>query len=127
MIRLSRRCEYAILLMIELSRQEDPLKFCHLKNIVSGHPVSPKYLDHIAYTLVRGGLLEAMHGLGGGYRLRRDPSGYTILDIVRAVDNESTEAPLEDTMLASFMGVWDNAKAAFSNELSEITLEQIIT
>lgn len=125
MIRLSRGYEYAVIVMTELARVDDPQKYYPLKKIAGKHPVSPKYLDRIAFLLAHSGLIEATNGLGGGYRLVKSPSKYTLLEILQAVDNTSADTPLQDGTLGGFMQVWSDAKIAFKKEFSATTLDEL--
>jgi Rrf2 family iron-sulfur cluster assembly transcriptional regulator len=45
------------------------------------------YLGKLLLTLARAGLVESQKGLGGGFRLARDPSTITLYDIVEAIED----------------------------------------
>lgn len=70
MIQLSSKGKYTMLLMLELSLRT-PGKYVPLKEIALKHNISSKYLEQIAGTLSKGGLLDAIRGLDGGYRLKK--------------------------------------------------------
>ncbi len=57
-----------------------------LKEIAEAEEISQKYLESIMTTLSKGGLVDAVHGKGGGYRLNREPSGYTIGSILKLTE-----------------------------------------
>ena len=48
--------------------------------------ISKKYLEIIVKDLVKDGLLTAMSGKGGGYRLSRSPEDYTIGEIIELME-----------------------------------------
>lgn len=51
---------------------------------------APKnYLGKLLQLLARDGLLESQKGLGGGFRLARDPQNITLLDVVEPIEHIS--------------------------------------
>jgi Rrf2 family protein len=50
------------------------------------HGIPPAYLAKALQVLSRAGLIAALPGRNGGYRLARDPSTITFLDIVDALE-----------------------------------------
>ena len=60
-----------------------------LRDVAARQEISEKYLEIVVKELVRGGLLTAQRGKGGGYRLSRPPEAYAVKDIL-----ERMEGPL---------------------------------
>ena len=50
--------------------------------------ISPAYLAKLFATLKRAGLVVALEGAGGGYRLARPPTEITVLDVVIALEGD---------------------------------------
>jgi len=49
---------------------------------------SPRnYLGKLLLTLARSGLVESQKGLGGGFRLARDPSRITLYEVIEAIED----------------------------------------
>ncbi len=44
------------------------------------------YLSKVLQSLGRAGIVQSQRGLGGGFRLARDPAQVTILEVINAVD-----------------------------------------
>lgn len=88
---ITTKGRYALRVMIDLAetgRGEN----IRLKDIAERQGISVKYLEAIMCELSKAGLLDAVHGKGGGYRLNRSPENYTAYEILIAV--EKTLAPV---------------------------------
>ena len=65
---ISTRGRYALRVMIDLAEHIGS-SYIPLKDIADRQQISEKYLESIVKILVRNGLLDALRGKGGGYRL----------------------------------------------------------
>jgi len=88
---ISTKGRYALRVMIDLAEHRGT-SYIPLKDIAERQQISEKYLESIIKVLVKAGLLDALRGKGGGYRLNRDPSSYTAGSILRLT--EGTLAPV---------------------------------
>ena len=75
--------------------QKDPNEFIPLKEIAEKEEISQKYLESIMTTLSKAGMVDAVHGKGGGYRLNRKPEEYTVGSILKLT--EGSLAPVSCT------------------------------
>ena len=83
---ISTKGRYAIRVMIDLA--ENGGGGCvPLKDVASRQQLSKKYLEIIVKDLVSGGLLSAVSGKGGGYRLVRPAEDYTVGEILRSIED----------------------------------------
>lgn len=57
-------------------------------HISNEHNIPRRYLEQILSTLRQSGLVEAIRGPKGGYRLARTPSQTTVADVVKAVEGD---------------------------------------
>ena len=55
---------------------------CPPEEIADREEISRKYLENIMTVLSKAGLVDAIHGKGGGYRLNRRPEEYTLAEIL---------------------------------------------
>ncbi|MEO7938453.1 MAG: Rrf2 family transcriptional regulator [Burkholderiaceae bacterium] len=85
------KCRLAIVAMMDLAlhQNQGPVP---LSAISARQQVSPSYLDLLFGRLRRGGLVVGTRGPGGGYTLARDVESISLADIVRASDDEDTQA-----------------------------------
>jgi Rrf2 family protein len=57
-----------------------------LKDISERQDISLKYLESITSALSKAGLIDGVHGKGGGYRLVRQPQDYRLSEILHATE-----------------------------------------
>ena len=88
MILISTKGRYALRVMLDLSKQNAE-KFISLEEIATRQKLSQKYLETVVKSLVQNNFLKGTRGKGGGYKLTRQPSEYTVGEIL-----ELTEVPL---------------------------------
>ena len=86
-MKISTRGRYALRVMVDLAEQRS-MEFVPLKEIALRQDISQKYLESIMADLSKAGLLEGQHGKGGGYRLNREPSDYSVGEILRLTEGD---------------------------------------
>lgn len=59
-----------------------------MSSVSERQEISLKYLEKIMPSLVKAGYVSGVHGKGGGYRLAKDPSEYTVGEILRLAEGE---------------------------------------
>ena len=82
---ISTKGRYALRVMLDLADQTKG-SYIPLKDIAHRQEISVKYLENILASLSRAGLVEAIRGKGGGYRLTRRPDQYTVGSILRLTE-----------------------------------------
>lgn len=83
---VSTKGRYALRVMLDLAEQ-DPKKFIPLKDIAERQGISKKYLEIILKSLVQHDFLKGLRGRGGGYKLTRSPSEYTVKEILELTED----------------------------------------
>ena len=91
---VSTKGRYALRVMVYLALRGDEAH-TPLKEIAESEGISQKYLESIMTLLSKGGLVDAVHGKGGGYRLNRTPAEYTVGSILKLT--EGSLAPVSCT------------------------------
>ena len=81
-MKITTKGRYAIRVLIDLAENADG-QFKPLKDIAVRQGISQKYMESIMTLLSKNDCVEAMHGKGGGYRLNRAPSEYTVGSILK--------------------------------------------
>ena len=84
---ISTRGRYALRVMIDLAEHRSG-GYIPMKDVAERQEISLKYLENILPVLTRSGLIEGMHGKGGGYRLCRAPEDITAGEVLRATEGE---------------------------------------
>ncbi len=82
---VSTRGRYALRVLIDLAEHAQE-GYVPMKEVAVRQGISLKYLEQILPVLSRNGLIEGLHGRGGGYRLSRPPACYTIGEILRLTE-----------------------------------------
>lgn len=82
---ISTKGRYALRVMIDLAEHQDSER-TPLKEIAERQEISQKYIEAIMTLLSRSGLVDAVHGKGGGYMLNRKPEDYKIGEILRLTE-----------------------------------------
>ena len=78
---ISTRGRYALRVMIDLAEHIDE-GYIPLQMIAKRQGISEKYLESILAVLSKAGLLDAVRGKGGGYRLSKPAKEYTAFEIL---------------------------------------------
>ncbi|MHC4853561.1 MAG: RrF2 family transcriptional regulator [Planctomycetota bacterium] len=98
MFRISRKADYAVLIMCQLALRERALRAEEkVANDAALPPISAQEIAtdgqltraltaNIMKLLTRHGLLESLRGVSGGYRLAGEPADFTLAQILTAVE-----------------------------------------
>ena len=131
-ILISTKGRYATRVMIELTELYGTGN-TSVRDISERTKLSPKYLESIIAVLTRNGLVKSARGVQGGYSLVRDPSEYTIGEIVRAVEGESatvnckrdSSEPCPKADTCSTARLWCRIDTAIFDILDNTTLKDL--
>lgn len=82
---VSTKGRYALRVMVNLARRPAE-EFVPLKEIAEAESISQKYLEAIMSVLSKAGFVDAVQGKGGGYRLNRPASAYTVGSILNLTE-----------------------------------------
>jgi len=130
---ISTKGRYAMRVMIDIAEHNDG-HYISLKTIAERQNISFKYLERIMVVLSKADYIDAHHGKGGGYKLNRDPSEYTVADILNLT--ESSMAPVaclkagenacKNASECKTLPLWTNLNALIHDYLNHITLEDLV-
>lgn len=131
-MKISTKGRYALRFMIDLA-QNSCGECVSLKDISRRQGISVKYLEQIVTILVKGGLIRSIRGNQGGYLLAKDPSQYTVGDILRFVegnlapvaclDNPLNLCPKKD--VCPTIGFWEGLQEVVNKYVDSYTLEDL--
>ena len=88
---VSTKGRYALRVMIDIAEHHTEAR-TPLKEIAERQNISQKYIESIMTMLSKNGMVDAVHGKGGGYKLNRKPEEYKVGDILRLT--EGTLSPV---------------------------------
>ncbi|MDX9910989.1 MAG: Rrf2 family transcriptional regulator [Phycisphaerales bacterium] len=127
---ISQTVEYALRAMARLARL--PAEECMSSEAISEEMQIPRdYLSKVMRDLVVAELVSSHRGPNGGFRLTRDPSVVSMLDILRAVDElpRIRACPLgnpDHVKLCPLHQRLDDALAGVECEFARTTLAEIV-
>ena len=84
---LSNTAEYALRAMVHLARQ-DQCSAVLGRDLAESSKVTANYLSKILLSLKKAGLVAAVRGSGGGYRLQKPAETIRLVEIVELFDHE---------------------------------------
>ena len=88
---ISTRGRYALRVLADLAEHRSE-GFVPMKDVAARQSISLKYVEKLMPALKNAGLLDSSHGIGGGYRLAREPETCTLWDILQC--SEGNLAPV---------------------------------
>lgn len=86
-LELTKRGDYAVRAMIALARTDEDLR--SVRSIAEEMRIPPRFLPQVMADLVRAGLVDAVQGRSGGYRLSAPAARISLLDVVEAAEGAS--------------------------------------
>ena len=129
-MKLSRTASYAVqaLVQIALADRERPVP---CSQIAAAGQMPERFLLQILRSLVNRGVLVSMRGISGGYKLSREPSEISLLDIIEAADGPFDSAiPSGGTFSKEtrtrLQQVMNTAVEHLRSHLASVTLAQLL-
>ena len=128
-IHFSDAASIGIHSLIVLAREKKALNAIQLSEKIGA---SKHHIGKVLQRLVKDGFLTSSRGPTGGFKLKRDPSSFTIYDIYRSIEGEVQlgECPSENHVCPVDMCIRDSLikkmSIDFVNYLKEKTLQQYL-
>ena len=129
MLRISKLTDYAILMMVELTRDSEMLSAQALAARVQVEvPTASKVLKLLAGS----GLLESYRGANGGYRVTRGAADISVAEVIAAIEGPiaMTECSVEQGLCSQedhcgLRGNWQRISLAVSEALQKVSLAEM--
>lgn len=130
---ISTKGRYALRVIIDLAENCNG-SFIPMKEVARRQGISLKYLEHILPTLAQNGIVESIHGKGGGYRLARKPEEYTVGEILRLVEGslapvaclECDAKPCERAAHCRTLPMWKKLQKMLDSFFDGITIRDLM-
>lgn len=126
---LSQTAEYALRAVVHLAMARGALT---TQDIASSTKVPPGYLAKVLQSLARAGILSSQRGLRGGFRMAREATEVTVLEVINAVDpiRRITTCPLglaaHGTRLCALHHRLDQATAKVESTFGKTTIAEML-
>jgi Rrf2 family iron-sulfur cluster assembly transcriptional regulator len=130
-MQLSRRADYGIRLVLELSLLPDGGR-TSTEEIARRQNLPVTFLSKIARQLAQSGVVRTYPGLGGGLQLGRSPDALTVLDVVEALEGpvamarctiDPNECPRSN--LCPVHKMWKEVEDGITARLRSVTFAQL--
>lgn len=129
---ITRASEYALLTLIEISSQSEPIKAEQLSKKLN---ISKSFLAKILQNLAKAEILESYRGASGGFLLKQELHKITILSVIQSV--EGTNPSVFDCSSSidccpnsvSSCQIWpflNKLQTKIDNFLDELTLQDLV-
>ncbi len=131
MLRISKLTDYAILMMVELTRDGEMLSAHALSERIHVEvPTASKVLKLLAGS----GLLESYRGASGGYRVSRTAAEISVAEVIAAIEGPiaMTECSVEEGLCAQedncgLRSNWQRISLAVAQALRDVSLAEMST
>ena len=131
---VSTKGRYALRVMIDLC--ESPKgKYVTLNDIANRQQISEKYLESIISVLVKAKFVVGIRGKGGGYRLTKDPTEYTVGSILKLTEKSlapvhclaehPNKCPRQED--CKTLPLWQNLNEMVNSYLESVKLSDLLT
>lgn len=130
---ISTKGRYSIRILLDLAQHLSG-KYIPMKDVAARQDISLKYIERLTPALRTAGLIESVHGIGGGYRLTREPEEYTLWEILLLSEGDLApvsclQAGAEPCARAAecrTLSVWEGYYKLTKDYFSGITLADLL-
>ena len=129
---ISTRGRYSVRVLLDLAEHRNG-GYIPMKEVAARQEISLKYLERIMPLLTQAGLVEGVHGKGGGYRLGRPPEQCVVGDILRLTEGSlapvaclSCEEPCERADSCRTIGMWRRFEEITNEYFDGITVKDLM-
>jgi FeS assembly SUF system regulator len=129
MLRISKLTDYAILLMVELTREGETLSAHALAARIG---VEDTTASKVLKLLAGQGLLESFRGASGGYRVSRPAAEISVAEVIAAIEGPiaMTECSVEEGLCSQedscdLRGNWQRISLAVAAALQNVSLAEM--
>ncbi len=130
---ISTKGRYSIRILLDLAEHRNGA-YIPMKDVAARQEISLKYIERLMPALRSAGLVDSVHGIGGGYRLSGDPADCTLWDILQAAEGDlapvtclqSGAAPCGRAAECRTLPVWEGYHKLTKDYFSGITLADLM-
>lgn len=130
---ISTKGRYSIRILLDMAEHRNG-EFIPMKEVAGRQGISLKYIERLMPALKAAGLVESVHGIGGGYRLTREPEEYSLWEILELAEGDlapvaclQPEAPVcQRADECRTLGVWQDFYDLTRDYFSRINLADLL-
>lgn len=129
---ISSKGRYALRVMLDLAAQTGE-EYTPSRDIALRQGLSPKYLESIMTLLSKAGLIEGVHGKGGGYKLSVLPQNCTVGRVLKLTEGSLSpvscvhegKAQCEHAASCPTVGVFARLDRIIDDYLESVTIADL--
>ena len=130
---ISTRGRYSVRILLDLAQHRGS-GFIPMKDVAARQEISLKYIERMMPVLKKAGLVDSVHGIGGGYRLTREPDAYPLWEILQRAEGslapvtclQEGAAPCSRAAECPTLPVWQGYYDLTRQYFSGITLADLL-
>jgi len=132
-LKVSTKGRYALRLLLDLAEHRGE-GFISLKEIAERQGISKQYLEQIVSLLNTSNMLRTNRGKQGGYMLAKQPSDYTVREVLRIT--EGSLAPVtcleeevnlcDKATYCKTLSMWTGLQKVINDYLDSVTLQDMV-
>lgn len=130
---VSTRGRYALRVLIDMAEHMNDERI-PLKEIAERQEISQKYIESIMTLLSKNGIVDGVHGKGGGYKLNRTPEEYKVGDILRITEGtlapvmclEKGAPPCKKQEKCRTLPLWTKLDELIENYLDSVSIKDLM-
>jgi len=131
-MKISTKGRYGMRALLDIALHQDEAPIL-LKDIAERQQISLSYLEHLVATLVQGGILHSVRGVGGGIYLARPPREIKLSEVVRLLEGSLALVDCVDDPRRCLRSescvtrdVWSEVKTAMDSVLEVTSLQDLV-
>ena len=130
---ISTKGRYSVRILLDLAEHHNG-GYIPMKEVAARQEISLKYIERLMPALKAAGLIDSVHGAGGGYRLTREPEDYTLWEILTLAEGDlapvsclqQNAPPCQRAAECRTLPVWQGYYDATRSYFSGITLADLM-
>ena len=130
---ISTKGRYSVRILLDLAEHRGG-GYIPMKEVAARQEISLKYIERLMPALKAAGLIDSVHGAGGGYRLTREPKDYTLWEILTLAEGDlapvsclqQNAPPCQRAAECRTLPVWQGYYDATRSYFSGITLADLM-
>ena len=130
---ISTKGRYSVRILLDLAEHHNG-GYIPMKEVAARQDISLKYIERLMPALKSAGLIDSVHGAGGGYRLTRKPEEYPLGEILRLTEGslapvaclEEGAHPCDRAAQCRTLPVWNRLGQIMGDYLDSVTLRDLL-
>ena len=129
-MKMSSKARYSLYIAVELAKRYNEVDVVSVGTLATSTGVTEKYLEQIIALMKNNGIVIAVRGANGGYKLAKSPEEITVGQILRAVEDnleivECIHKDCQNKETCVSRNLWTRLYENINNYLDTILLQQL--